>query len=429
MMSAAAAPPQAVKDARAAVEVIAETSKTKVYPAQKTAMKAYFANLWSIETSAVVILTEALTAAADGGRRRKLQTAVTKIKVTGLVLDEAAADAASASAAAALSDTSAATAAFGVPVTSVPTSSTRKLAGMQSLNFAAAGVFAILLLLCLNCFAASTFAKKKRNQAGVDSISCCKTGCCGYYAIPAWATASGLSAILILIASFLLFSPISKLATAIGCIIQQLLNLAAVPLPQIADVAAMLPTDILDLVRAQIDLLPIAALLPGVLAAILLLIQCLCGNTKCKTHCCFKVCAVFTQICLLLAFILGIVFTAISIALTIPMIQEQMTLLTGMCETTVPTLVQLKNDMAGLPASALPSDASELLAAIPTAVTVIETLCPCIYDMLEAFGSMLFPGLFLICSAVYAMWCNCGALCSSCCTESAKVSASEKVGR
>jgi len=418
-MGSITSPAPAVKEAKAAVEVSFESSSSKLYPSEEKTIKTYFSGLWGIDSAAVIVSTVAPTRRARelAMGARKLATAL-EVKVKGLVASPAAAEAASTAATSALSDTTTASAALGMPVTSVPVAATRQLAAQGDLPYASAGIFAILLLLFVNCFAASMCATKARKKAGAESVSCCKTGCCGYYALPTWAKASALSAVLIIVASLLAYMPIGALATAFGCLIDQLLLLSNVNIQQIAQIAAALPTEILNLVNAYIGFLPIVAILPGLVAAVFLLLQFICGNTKCKTHCCFKFNAILAQVFLVICFVIGIVFVAIAIALYIPQIQEQLAILTSTCETIVPTLTKLKNDISGIPAAALPAEAAGLVTALPQATTIIETACPCIYTMLDKFTAMLFPGLMLSCSAIYAMWCNCGALCSSCCTSS-----------
>ena len=427
MMDSITDPPAAIKSAGAAVEVTFETSQGTLYASDKTTLQNYFADLWVVDAAAIIIATKA-AAASD---RRKLATATT-VEVTGLVADAAAADAASSAATSALADTSTASQLLGMPVTSVPVGSTRKLAAMGNIPFASAGIFAILILLFVNCCYASSSAKKKRVAAGVEPLGCCKTGCCGYYALPAWGKASGLSAVLILIAGILMYLPLAKMATSVKCLIEQILALSNLPLEQLSSLGAMLPTALLDMVTAYIDFLPIVVLLPSILSAIFLVIQFCCAHNKCKTNCCFKFAAFLTLLFLLISAIMGLVCTAIGIVLYIPMIQEQLSLLTSVCETTVPTLKQLSNDISGIPASALPCaisnipddslcEAARLMAALPQAIIIIETVCPCIYDLLDSFTSLLFPGLFLVAGSIYGMWCSLGACCTSCCATKGQV--------
>jgi len=218
-----------------------------------------------------------------------------------------------------------------------------------------------------------------------------------------------------------MYLPLAKMATSVKCLIEQILALSNLPLEQLSSLGAMLPTALLDMVTAYIDFLPIVVLLPSILSAIFLVIQFCCAHNKCKTNCCFKFAAFLTLLFLLISAIMGLVCTAIGIVLYIPMIQEQLSLLTSVCETTVPTLVQLSNDISGIPASALPAQAADLMAALPQAIIIIETVCPCIYDLLDSFTSLLFPGLFLVAGSIYGMWCSLGACCTSCCATKGQV--------
>ena len=283
-------------------------------------------------------------------------------------------------------------------------------------------IFAVLfpLMTCIGGCMTSSASRKKNSAA---SEGCTKNGCCSNDAIISWSGMLLLVSIVLLIACFMLYGQMSAFVSAIKSIISTLL-VAARGTGEMAIMAAALPTDTIDMVSAQLDLLGIAVILPGVVSAVLLIIIAICGFAKKKGGFCGAKCLIMlSYIFLLLSFITYIVCMAMAVVMFVPATQEMLRQYLVICDTTVPVLAQTLADaqdsLDQLSTASLPvTDAQAAVDEGTEAVALMRGLCDGIFAMIAAIEGLLGPSVLAFSMVIAAFWTDFGTCCAMGCCKS-----------
>ena len=319
---------------------------------------------------------------------------------------------------------------LGVTVTSAPTVSVTPTTGSGVLTFVNPIIYAVAsLILCMaGCVLGSCCAKRARkapskaDQSASEEVpyrGCCSTGCCSTYAISGWAWTTGIACIFLLVSMGMLYHTMLAVTDAIICILDQIYELR-----NSASADARTATDgigaILDLInpfRQYLVLLSVAVVVPGVLAALFMFLSSLCA---CGHHCCgnrlagcSKFFLLITYVFIILSFIIGAVATALG-----PLIQvfgeEQLTMVTAICETTLPVLEQtlydsrtaMSNAMATGAAPASITELSTLLLAAEEPVAIFGIACGCLVDFFNTAVDLFSPGICNILASLFALYAS-----------------------
>lgn len=397
-----------------------------LYAGTRRQIKEYFADKCGV-TAAEVIMTFLPKAVADASGRRKLQTAdATVIKGTAFVADNAAAEAAQAALPTDAAGFEAVPAFSGLSVTSVEITAKKELS--IPIPEAVGTGAALLVIGLIMCFLASKFARK--GSQGVTPRGCCSTGCCSFYAVKSWAFAEFVALIAFAGCLVFLFTRMSALTTTVDGLIQTLLDLTSSTVSAIKDLTASLPTSIISTIeqqRAQIQLLPIAVMVPGALCIIFLLLACLCPLSKGHkgSYCWSKCFIMLANVFLLVSFIFYIIFVAIAAVIQFgpPQIKDQLRQITGLCDTVPPAMQQLVADnKAGLDLLVAAGQPESSLANLRTVLDDVESLttsiakgCTHLNQLFVDVFNLFLPGLMCIVAIVFAMFVNNTLCCAEGC--------------
>ena len=141
---------------------------------------------------------------------------------------------------------------------------------------------------------------------------CCTTGCCSFFAVPAWATYELLSAVLIVASMAALYIRASGLTEVVKGLVRTFLEAVQNTSPFAQDYVSAIPSTVINTVQNYEDrlvLLPILVLVPGLLVAICLFLAAVCPcMTKCQkeshkgSYCCAKCFVFLANLLMLLAF-------------------------------------------------------------------------------------------------------------------------------
>jgi len=204
----------------------------------------------------------------------------------------------------------------------------------------------------------------------------------------------------------------------------------------------MIPNSIVSVLQQQISLLqllPVAVVVPGVLAALCLLLGGLCAASPFRkgTYCCSKLVMFLATLFLLLCFVFYIIFIAIGLALTFapPVIQQPINMIQGMCVTVPAQLNQVVGDsMATI--DRLGSAGGDLtsvrdqLTNLSTMVGAIDSACDNINAIFAGIFGVFLPGLVCVVAIVFAMWVNEMLCCAAGCFKGPpKVGAEQEAGK
>jgi len=402
-------------------------SGAQIYPGDRRAIGDYFLALWGVSTDQLIVTYEQVGAtAATRMSRRKLQQTEWTVTARAFVADQATADAAGAAADTALADPAASSAALGVTVTTVAPAASTPVTGMKEMPMMS---FALIILAVIfplmTCIGGCMTSSASRKKTSAASEGCMKNGCCSNEAIISWSGMLLLVAIVLLIACFMLYGQMSAFINAIKSIIRTLL-LASNGTGEMATMAAELPTEVIDQVQSQIDLLGIAVILPGVVSGVLLIIIAICGFAKKKGGFCGAKCVIMlSYIFLLLSFITYIVCMAMAVVMFVPTTQEMLRQYLVICDTTVPVLAQtLADAQASLDTASAAGMAAAVAEAQPQvdqateAVTLMRGLCTGIQSMIAAIEGLLEPSVLAFSMVIAAFWTDFGTCCAMGCCKS-----------
>jgi len=385
--------------------------------------------LFATATGVALSATTAKVVAGASARRRLTASAYT-VTVTAYFADQASADAAAGDTAAMdtfKSELTTQMAAAGVDVDAASISvAATPIPGQSPLPVGQFASLAMVLgFLGISCGLAGCVSKSKAKAAGVTG-GCCDAGCCSWFALKAWVGAKVLSAIVLLVACLLLFNQMNAFTSALKTIIAGVIDVTNLQSPEVQTMTADFATykTQLDQVAAQLDLLPIAAVVPGLLATLMLLLAATCGfATKGPAYCCAKIPIFLSYLVLLLCLVLYIVLTAVAVAMYLPVTQSQIRSITSICDSAVPTLANTKlklvEGIATADAAAMAVDQSlrDQVTTLDEAVTVFDTICAALAtDLILAIEGLLFPCIFGLVATLWA-WFNAFGLCCSegCC--------------
>ena len=323
--------PSEVRDSKFEVKGTMVSSAFPIFAGQRAKIRSKLASSAGVTTAAVYTLFQGKKASSS--RRRLAAGDSTEISYSIFVADSAAA-ANVESALAPLADATVASTEFGITITSSTIAPAEAAPGSvtPALTGVIIGIVLLVLLAILSCVFANMAAKRKRTGA---PEGCCKNGCCGApEGLNGWMIGVFLALIFLLVGTFLRYTNMGKVSTAISCILTKILEIANLTL--ISSMTASLDS-VLGLVRTlqpYLNLLPIAVLLPGLLAALSMLLMLIFAlKPCCKNYCCAKTWFVFDVIFLILGLILYIIFAALGYAVSLPLVQDQLSRITSVCYT------------------------------------------------------------------------------------------------
>jgi len=293
-------------------------------------------------------------------------------------------------------------------------------------GFGMVGLGAAALFLAGTCtwVIAMFIGKKTRTETGQSYNSCCGDGCCSYNAARGWACGNIMAFIFLLSGSISLYVSSNKFVDAIKGLLAQIVSLGETTGPG-ADALSAIPMDIVDRATPYLDYVGLVIMLPGVVAAVLLLFAALLGCRRKSTMCMGKCCIALSDIVLLVAFVLYIIFAAAGIVLGLSVAQDQISVITGICETKVPQIDQIATNARAAydAAAAMPTVDPASRADMQTELTQAEEQiqlfgAACIYlnGGLTAISELFVPSFICVCAILLAFWTNQGLCCAaSCC--------------
>jgi len=255
-------------------------------------------------------------------------------------------------------------------------------------------------------------------------------GFCSANALKVWVGSVAFSVCLLLGAMGFLYSQMSPITTKVELIVNSIEGLSA----SVPEIASAIPSDIIDTVKPYLQYLGLAVLLPGVLAAVFLLIASGCG-LRSKALCCSKCFVAFSDIFLIIALIFYCIFAAIGVLISQPIVASQLQQIVGICDTTVPNFQQIVSDgnanLAELTdAGGNPADiksAQDSLGEATTVITELVVTCDNITGLFGDLANLFIPGVFCVCAVLLAFVNTQGLCCSEgCCKTNPASSAAAK---
>ena len=272
--------PTGVTEALARVTFQVEVAGTvqSIFPATRTAIRQYFADLAGVSIDLCIVTF--IDVSTAGGRRRKLQGASVRVEATAYVPDQAAADAAREAFPADAAGLGAVPAFSSLTVNSVSvaTSATPTIDSTGPVIAAAVLVFVYIFVSSVAQLQGKRGAIKDGATGGM-----CATGCCSYYAVKPWAMGEVLAIIALAYSLFALLAPAQTLVTSFLSIIDLLIEVIQSDnslLSQVGSVLNAIPQDAVDAFQANrstFELLPFVFLAPGIGAIVWMLFASCCA--------------------------------------------------------------------------------------------------------------------------------------------------------
>ena len=406
-----------------------------IYPGQRKAIISWFADACGVTSTGVIVTF--LPAPSD--RRRRLQQASGGVLVAGtaFVADDASADAAIAALPSDASGFGSSTAFAGLTVTSARTMATKEFV----IPFSSAGIAAGLMLALglAMCLFASSVSKSKARTAGAQG-GCCKAGCCSFYAVKPWAFGEFVAVCAVAATVIYLYTCMDALTATILGLIDTLIGLTASTIPAIQDLTSALPSAILDTIssyRDLVSLLPYAVMGPGALAIVTLLLGSFCPLLRSHkgSYSVTKCFLLLANLFLVLSFVFYAIFAAVSVVLKLggPLIQTQISTITGMCDTIPPWISQLvaDNQAAVNQLDAAGQDVTELQAQLDEVSNLSGLItggCGYLNGLFDEFEKLFLPGVLCLVAIVFALFINNTLCCATgCCKGPPTTTASSSV--
>lgn len=408
---------------------------SSIYPGQRQAMIQFVADQSGVTADAIIATFKLKGAASSDRRQLQSSTAETIFEADIYTPDPAAASAATVALQASLADPStgaAATAFDGVTVTGAISLGVRTEWEVPFAQIAA--VPAILFVVSIvACFSACCVARKRRGD--MASAGCCTTGCCSFFAVPAWATYELLSAVLIVASMAALYIRASGLTEVVKGLVRTFLEAVQNTSPFAQDYVSAIPSTVINTVQNYEDrlvLLPILVLVPGLLVAICLFLAAVCPcMTKCQreshkgSYCCAKCFVFLANLLMLLAFVFYAIFAIIPLTLKyLPdSARAPIDQLNLQCEFIPAQIDQLITDNQG--ALDLLSSAGTNTDALQTELDSITELaglasggCAYLLDLFVEFEVLFLPAFLACCALVFAYVVNNSLCCAAgCCSK------------
>ena len=339
-------------------------------------------------------------------------------------------DAATANAAAALLQTAWSTAGFqqslGVTTTSSLSISVSATIGSGTLDYVNIIIFACVCgaLFCLACVIGSQCASRQYKadvkKAGTSPSrgGCCSTGCCSVYASSGWALTTDCAAIFMLGGGFLLYTAMTDTQASIICIIDEIFELRDSESAQARSAIGGFESifSLIDPIRPVLNLLNIFVAIPAALSALFMFLQSMCAYNAGKSwcSCCSKLFLLITYVWIILSFIVGVIAAALGPVVQLDFAQSILARITGICETTLPTLEQTLQDataaMTRMPSNTTASSSSDLqnmLNAAQDPVAIFGNLCVCVTSFFGSAVNLFGPGICNIIVAIFAYYASC----------------------
>ena len=288
------------------------------------------------------------------------------------------------------------------------------------------GVAFLLAMLTIGC--AKFQAAKKRKAVGAPYKGPCSTGCCSAYSLRGWSVGVLTVVVFNLVAALLLFVAMDKTTQALKCIVSNIIELsnlegdAATAIASLESVVSILKT-----IKPYIDLLNVAVIVPAVLVSLTLLVTSACEARKTKNNskCCMKTFALVSMLLMVVCLVFYCIFAALAIAINEEFVQDQLKVVTSLCETTMPVMKQTLSDAktAVTRAKAVPgvdttelSDLEDVLAQAKPAAELFDKTCDCITDLFFSFEGLFVPGLCCVVAAAYGLFIvNSLCVAAKCC--------------
>ena len=360
----------------------------------------------------------------------------TVLELKAFYPDDTSANSAKTNVETALPTASAASTALGHTVTAAPTVVIELPMGSGDLDVATPGAFGAIavLLIIASCCLGRQASSSRRKLLGAPSGGCCS--CCSAYALKGWATSTMIAVVFLLVTAFILFQAMVESKDAIKCILDQILALqnAASPDAQAAVADLEDTLTIIDQVRAQVDNLPLAVIMPACLAAVMMTISSACECRDSSSMCCAKIFMLISHLLLVLCIVFYAIFASLGPIVQQPAAKEMLGTITGLCETTQPLLQQTLQDVnAALNralatpgvASAEITDYQDLLVEAQEPVDIFVKLCDCVGTLFDEFVELFAPAASCIAASVFALFVSLSACCSAQCCCSPKVTSSK----
>ena len=228
----------------------------------------------------------------------------------------------------------------------------------------------------------------------------------------------------------LLYVAMASTKDALICIVDGVYDLKDSTITAVADAVNEIPTDQVDTIRPYMKYLDIAVIVPGVLAALVLVIASACSCRNIPTMCCSKLFITLGYILLFLCLVFYIIFAALAIVINLETVQEQIKTFTSICETTMPDLNQKIQDitLALNRADLLGMDVTDFQTELDTyspAATTFTSMCTCIDDLLTSFTGLFLPGMLTVCAIIYLYIATITMCCSAKCCKAPLVTGAD----
>ena len=379
------------------------------------------------------------------GRRLSVATSAT-VTITAYFPSDAAASAGSANMQSVMSSPAAATAYLGVPVTSTPTVSISKPPGSGAMEIVPAAIIAglMVVLFFVACYVAKLGSEKMRKkfETAPKAVGCCgscRAGCCSAFALRGWAWNNMIAIVFLLVAAGVLFHRMHAVTMGIIGIIDAVFDMQNVSMTEVRDAVAGFSSilGLIDPIRPQLPLLTIAVIVPAAVASIFLFISSLCSCRASGTMCCAKLFLNLTWIFLIICIVFYIIFAALGIAISLPIVRSQLSMVTGICGTTLPMLQQTLQDSGtaleraratpGVASADLDTAAQQMAnAAEPAAI--MNDLCGTLFSLFDHLPALFAPALSCVFAAIYGLYSSCVTCCVAKCCCSPKVTSKKYKG-
>jgi len=305
------------------------------------------------------------------------------------------------------------------------TFSARSSTPQSSTSGAIVVIIVAVLLGFVTCFGFAKRAAKIRREAwNAEYEGCCSTGCCSAYALKGWALGTAVAGVFLFACALPTFLEVQKVATGLTCILDQVLVL--IEIESMADIAAPLEQGI-NLVlpfRSQIGLLPIAALVPAILAAVWMVITAGCAAKTSATMCAAKCFCVMDFLLLILSAVFYIIFAAIGWFITSPFATEILKMVTSQCDALVPVMKGMLATVQALSDTSDDPELTDMATDLEPAVAALEAACTCVIDIIFALGALFGAGLLATFASFYCIFVIYGLCCSAKCCKKPEVTGS-----
>jgi len=298
-----------------------------------------------------------------------------------------------------------------------------------------AAVFGALVVVAfLMCVVSSKCSAAKRKALSVPPAGCCSTGCCSFFAVKSWASATLISIVVFAATLGFLFTRVDGLQETTVGMIDVVLDLRNSPYDAVRDLYASIPADALDQLednKDQAQHLKFAVLGPGILAIVFLFLAgtCPCSSTRKGSYCCTKLFIILADLFLILALVFYAIFAGFAVVIKYapPAIEEEINEILGLCDT-VPAQVQqlvTDNQQALITLQATPgqdpgtiNDLQAELNDLATLSDLIGLACNHLDNFFVEMVDLFLPGLLCVVAIAFAMFCNNTLCCAAGCCRS-----------